>query len=105
MASILADLAALEDQIGRGLHRDLAARVARDVVAFEDDVAVLLQRDARVPRLNHELFVRVDDELLTDADRALLADRDRLPARDAHAFVAGHRLGPPSTDRNRQIAP
>src|SRR5580658_9612547 len=50
--SILADFAPLEHEIRRGLHAHLPARVARQVLSLEHDVAVLFQGDAGIARLD-----------------------------------------------------
>src|SRR5687768_7145824 len=70
--SVLTDLAPLHDDIAGRLDVHLAGAVERQVLPLDGDVAVLLHRDAGLPRLDHDLVADVDLQFLADLDHVVL---------------------------------
>src|SRR5262249_49504118 len=72
------------------LDVDLSAAVDSDVLAFDDDGAVLLHRDAGRARLYCHGVTGINDPVVPDLEAVILADVGAPSSIDIPRFVAAH---------------
>src|ERR1044071_5924842 len=87
VALVLQHLASLDHHVTRSLDVDLAAAVDGDVLAADEDRAILLHRDACRARLKRDLITGIDEQLLADLQRIVFGNIDLTILSNRDVFV------------------